>query len=616
MSAAMKILLTPGDHHVFRQRRDPHVAMLKGGGKRELPICSAQELVKVVVSKKVPTGKRASLPRRLAELVGADSAVDSHFHDRDKPRARRRKARKPIGFSAENDGEESGALINATGIVQQLLEAGAFDYIWEDIFGAMLRIADRAQSNPALSRFAAPMRDHAAAVRKMRATVSSALPQIMKQLEEKNPNAPHSALLAHAMKGIYEQISEYLRVLDLYTTALDQYSGGEDADALQVINAFMNSTFALSVTGDLDALAAGKSVKQIVPTANLKVGDVILTGFEGQRGGLGTIPATMGPVKCHLLLVPRDMKAAMVAFFTLLTHESSHQFNEDVIGFKKEQREIIKRAIKRALADGLKLSSSHYKIGKASADAGDLLVKLFTDWAEEMTADVRGLLGHGVAYALNSAFAFPAFNPEPVHEQEEKLRTYGRFSLRKKQGGVVIEFEGHPNDFLRIYGLGGDVLDMLGRKSDGDYIRGEALKTLGGALPEFFTFVPAGDRQQKLMIQIPAADLLAVSKVVADAIVNTKMKSLNNGECASCDLSLRDIVSWDDKREMKAQKIALSLSRGESEVPAGIGTVFRPYVVSGAIWCLWAAARTGPVSKEFMESLQANTFAMMMQCQA
>lgn len=609
----MKIFLTPGDHKVFR-RREPKVAIVKGGGKHELPIPSADAMVKTVLSKKVKGTGGVRLPKQLADLIDVKQrALLSHTgSDRPVSRARSRRSRKSI--RAPDLETEASALINAAEIVQALLEDGAFDYIWDQIFGSMLRIADRARTNPDLAKLAAPMADHAAAVRKMRSTVGEALPKIMKELQEKNPGVPTSVLLSHAMQGIHEQIGEYLQVLELYTTALDQYSSGEDSAELKVINAFMESTFGLSVTGDLDALAAGGSVKQIVPTENLKVGAVVLTGFLGERGGLATIPAALGAVNCNLLLVPRDMKNAMVAFFTLLTHESSHQFNDDLIGFKKEQREIIKRAIKKALSGGLQLSSSQYLIGKSAVDAGGLMVKLFTDWAEEMTADIRGLLGHGVAYALNSLFAFPAFNPEPVRQQDEMLRSYGRFSLRKMQGGAAIEFEPHPTDLARIYGLCADVLDLLGRNSDGDFVRAQALKAIGGRLPEFFSFVLDG--KEKLVLKIPAADVLAVSKVVADAIINTKMKALNNGECSDCDLCLRDIVSWDDKRENKALSIATALAKGQNTVPANIGTVFRPYVVSGAIRCLWNEAEKRPVSRAFMTSLQMDTFSMMMECRA
>jgi hypothetical protein len=633
------VFLKPGEHRIYT-RRKPRIAIVMGGGRHELPILTAKAMIAAVLKQEVPRGHRAGVPGPVAELLEPIAALPgirrivAHRAGRGKrpssPGGRQTaalsskaskasKASKRFGdgkTDSDSDGDGTGAaLINATEIVQVLLQDGAFDYIWDRIFGPMLRIADRAQSNPQLARFAAPMRDHAAAVRKMRATVGEALPKIMNDLQEKNPDAPAGALLAHAMQGIYEQIARYLNVLQLYTTAIDQYSGGEDAPMLAVLNAYMQSTFVLSVTGDLDSLAAGKAVTQLVPTVNLKVGDVILTGLIGERGGLSTIPATMGPVDCHLLLVPPDMKKCIVAFLALLTHELSHQFTEDVKGFKKEQRQIIVRAIKKALAGGLKLSTPEYLIGKARVDAGQLMVKLFTDWAEETTADLRALLGHGTAFALSALFDFPAFNPQPVREQEQLLHTSGRFSLRKmRDGAAAIEIEGHPNEFLRVYGLAGDTLDLCGLSQSGNYVRVQAAKAIGG-LPEFFT-LELDDEDEDLVIRLSAADVLAVSKVVTDAIINTKMESLNNGTCKSCDLSLRDIVSWDEKRESKALAIAAALARGESTIPAGIGTIFRPYVVSGAIWYLWNAAMKGSLSRDFMETLRANTFAMMMQCRA
>lgn len=614
MEEFLKLSLAPGKHKVYGRRSG--LALVKGGGKRQPDLGTASDLAKTVLKKtKGRSRKREPLPEPIAEIIEGFRLTDRSPQPAKSRRRRQSSAAQPPARRrlAAPGGEQLDPLTHACEVVQSLLEDGAYDGIWDRIFGSMLRIADQAQSNPQLAKFKRPMADHAAAVRKVRATVSEALPQIIDELQSEHPDAPHVQLLSQAVQGIYEQIAPYLQLLELYTTALSQYAGGEDAEALKVINAFMESTFVLSLTGDLDAVAEGKPVKQIIPTQNIKVGDLILTGFMGERGGLGTIP--LGPVNCHLLLVPPDMKRAMAAFMTPLTHEGGHQFNADVEGFQKEQRQIVEKAVRKAFSDGLVLSVSQYKLGKAVLPADDLMVKLFTDWAEEITGDLRALLGHGVAFGLNSLFAFPAMSSTPARLQRQKLRSHTSFSLVKTRTGTKLEFEAHPIDIVRSFGVHADALELLSLTDNADYIRQQSLLAVGGRLPESVFFELDGEGQD-LTIEMPMSDVLAVSKVVTDAIMHTPMKSLNNGQCDTCDLSLRSIVSWDGKREAKALDIGRAFAQGHAVVPANIGTVFRPYVVSGAVHYLWETAQKGLLSKAVMVQLWSNMTAMLMQCRA
>ena len=93
--------------------------------------------------------------------------------------------------------------------------------------------------------------------------------------------------------------------------------------------------------------------------------------------------------------------------------------------------------------------------------------------------------------------------------------------------------------------------------------------------------------------------------MIAKALIRTPLKSLG-------DVATGDILTWNEKRQAKVDKLAELLMQGKSDVPEELGDVYATYVAAAAALAYWGAVGAGRRAKlQAVPMIEKNALAML-----
>ncbi len=572
-------------------RRQPKAAhqttVIKGGGNKDFtfPTNLVQSVVKKLSRKKL-TPRTPPAEAAKQSLFGTSTIWQ---------------AIKPKTVAAQlPDDVDFLALVRGSDCIQGKMIGRQFDEAIGRVLGDMESVAALAQKQMD-ARYQPAITDHIRQVTRLREKLHEVLPEIIKELAEKNPDVPFYALLQHAIEGIVQQLGGFISVLSAYTNAFSQNMDGRFARKLKLLNRYMQECFGLYMTGNLEAVVTGTPTTGQMPGSSFQVGDVLLTCFGGD--GLGTIPGSEGPIGVHLLMVPWDMQDWIPQALPLLAHESRHQIFHDVKGLAAELQKVVAEALLADHKAGVfTLSAEKTRLGKQMVPTIDLLVKLFAgDCLGEIDADVAGILMSGSQFHTAMLLSFPAMLIQKgrVKDATKLLRTGTVYTITPDdKGNAQLEFEVHPPDVVRT-AIGAAVYKEIGMPTDEELVN----RLSGLCVGEAFTDVTWVDSKgkSKMVIKIPMVDIVAAIPTLVKALIR-KPLVVQNGKATG------DLVMWTLQREAKVARTAALLLAGKSDLPTDAGSMYSTYL--GAAKAYSDACTAGEDPGSAMERINEATYTM------
>ena len=490
------------------------------------------------------------------------------------------------------DTDESGltsTLLEGADALQELMGLRQFEGIIEQRFGALEDTYDWAiRYMPEKFQPAAESLNNQLVTLKDR--YGQALPSVVSQLAEQNPDVPLPRLLEHAIQLLDQQLQQILFILNIYAEAFRQRRNRRRKKELNAVAFFYEEAFKLLV--------------ELLGTDTMKVGDVFLTRFSSM--GLSTIPGAKGPVGAHLLQVPYNMQDVIMLMLNLLAHEFRHNFFADIDGMEEELTQSVFDDISAAVESGeLPLASETIKLGETELPAADLLAKMTVDSIGEIDADIAGgILFTGTSYGYGMIATFPAMmiTSSRVSEATKLLRTSSYYELiEQEDGSHAIRFEPHPPDYIRVH-INAAALDEIGFTAEADQLR-ELADFAVGTVPEFITWDFAGNADAPT-IKIPVADIKAAAPIIARTLIRKELKSLGGR-------STFEIVNWTQEREDTVQALAKQIMSGKTTIPEDVGTVYATYIGAAAMIAFWTMIKEKGIDG-VTAAKRANSRAMSM----
>jgi hypothetical protein len=268
--------------------------------------------------------------------------------------------------------------------------------------------------------------------------------------------------------------------------------------------------------------------------------------------------------------------AAFVPLWLVDAHEvGGHVIHDGVVGFETEVETNVREAIKNAFQSGalkdvsatIKMrTGSIFSVGRSrSVPTEAFMLQLFDKWLPELLADAAGVLNMGPMYANGGMLVLAAHNPEQ--------KSANKAGFEPGQGA-----ESHPADVVRaLFAI--EVVERLAldeAKEYGAALRERAATACGGALHDKVVFL---DSNETVYTEVQLSDLSAVLAVVAEAVCKNPLKSLG-------DRSLSKLMTWGNKDEATAAKIAKLLPRGHKYSDV----LEARHVVSAAVLAIEAAS--------------------------
>lgn len=503
-----------------------------------------------------------------------------------------------------NKAKGNGAtLFTAAQALREIMDEGQFDAIIADRFDPLAGAVNWAKLHME-ERFQIAIESLDGQLLQLRTLYKDALPRVLTVLSAQNPNVAEQMLLQVAVQVLDEELVQILTVLRIWTDAFAQHRD-QMYEQLGAVRQMVEECYLLFRGAALDG-DNKDSKKANVNTYVFQVGNVFVARF----GHLGpaTLPAK-GPIGAHAIEVPMDERNIITLMLPLYAHEFRHDVFHDVVGLEDDVREAVASAIVEAFEKGeLKFSQEYVKLGRQKVKTIDLMVKLFADTIGEVDADISGgVLLTGPAFLYLVILSFSAFNAKgrTVESTPRLLRASSYYELipDEKTGAVALEFFPHPPDFIRAH-IVAAALDEIGFTAEGDECRTLADIAGGDPLPEKIKWYDATGKS-KLVIEIPVADIKAVAPVVAKALIRTPLKSLGG-------VATGDILTWNDKRQAKVDRLAELLMQGSSEVPEELGDVYATYVAAAAALAYWGSVSAGRRAKlQAVPMIEKNALAML-----
>ncbi len=493
-------------------------------------------------------------------------------------------------------------LFTAAQALREIMDEGRFDAIIADRFDPLAGAVNWARLHME-ERFQGAIESLNGQLLQLRVLYKDALPRVLTVLAAQNPDVPEQMLLQVAVQVLDEELAQILTVLRIWTDAFAQHRD-QMYEQLGAVRQLVEECYLLFRGAALDG--DDKAKKAHVQTTVFQIGNVFVARF----GHLGpaTLPAK-GPIGAHAIEVPMDERNIITLMLPLYAHEFRHDVFHDVVGLEDDVREAVAKAIVEAYEKGeLKFSQEYIKLGRQKVKTIDLIVKMFADTIGEVDADISGgVLLTGPAFLYLVILSFSAFNAKgrTVESTPRLLRAGSYFELvpDEKTGAVALEFFPHPPDYIRAH-IVAAALDEIGFKAEGNECRELADIACGDPLPEKIKWFDASGKS-KLVIEIPVEDIKAVAPVIAKALIRTPLKSLG-------DVATGDILTWNEKRQAKVDKLAELLMQGKSDVPEELGDVYATYVAAAAALAYWGAVGAGRRAKlQAVPMIEKNALAML-----
>lgn len=428
------------------------------------------------------------------------------------------------------------------------------------------------------------------------------LPRVLSVLEAQNPEVPEHALLDAAIDSLDEELSPILDVLRIWTDAFGQARSGNyrqlDAVVFAVKQAF------LLYDNEKPIGPCERANPHRIKTSKYKVGNAFVARASDQ--GPATVPGGRGPIGAHALEVPHDEMNIIALMLVLYMHEFRHDFFHDVEGLDVELTMAVANAIAEAVdSEEVVLSKEKVNVGRNKVPLRDLLMKLFADTIGEVDADISGgVLLSGPAYLFNMVSTFSAFNAggESVFNKNRLLRTGSFFGMHEISATKrSIQFWPHPPDYIRAY-IVAAALEQIGFVEEANQCRALADQAVGEPTPEHIVWKNE-DPESTMKIRIPVDDVKAIAPVVAKALIQTKLDTLDG-------LSTVEIINWTRHRQEKVDLLVKNLMAGSSDIPKDEGDFYATYVAAAATLAYWGLVKSGVQARRAAK--QVNTKALEM----
>lgn len=500
-------------------------------------------------------------------------------------------------------------LLGVADLMQKAMMSRQFDGLYEARFGRLVTAVEWALGNME-AEYQPAFQSLNAQLEKLIESYKQALPQLIAELAKRNPGAPLMAVVQKAIELLDEELAQILYVLRVYTDCVEQRRDGKFARQLNSCAFFFKCVHQLYWTGDLENALKGKATSPIKGGAE-QVGAVFLARVTAS--GLATIPGSRGPIGAHALQVPYEMLDFLVINFPLFCHESRHNVFHDVVGLEAQATKAMQKDILSAVKSGLvKLSVSTITVGKQKIPADQMLVKIITDWLGEIDADGIAVLFTGESFGDSMISSFPAMmiRDAAVSTKTNLLRTSSHFDLvKQKGGGVALQFEPHPVDYVRVYFVAA-LFREIGFDKAAERLEKLADFAVGDEIPANIKFEHSDEEGKvDLTIEVPTKDFLALAPVVMKSLIRSKHEALGGNSNA-------DLVMWTQKRQDKVVLLKDLLKQGKSDVPTDKGHIHVTYVAAAAISAMFdlvreAQEKNEAVDIETLKQVSENAMVML-----
>lgn len=359
-----------------------------------------------------------------------------------------------------------------------------------------------------------------------KAQVLQVLPELMSELTKQHPEASTGQIYQAALSLIGRQLAPILSTIQMWTTGFRQSLDPDLAEDLKIARAMIEQSLWLTLTGNLKLNEMDQGdIKQVIPTINVSVGDVVLPVIIGAfDSGPAVIPmasGALGPRGGHLCFVPWNLREVLPGQGPIYEgHEAGH-VKQGIIGdgkttpkYMPTYAKLTAEAIAEGVTDGsIVWDEPTVKIGTQEVPADKFWTMVFIGQLPESDADNWGMRTNGpMAFIKSFALYVGAMTEVAVggmDKVDHVLRTGSSYTLvQGKDGKVGIKLEPHPQDVTRIGSWQAALADALGYPDAAAYARKFAADEGGNPKPTRITWkgeMPEADDGEDSLTARPAA---------------------------------------------------------------------------------------------------------------
>lgn len=441
--------------------------------------------------------------------------------------------------------------------------------------------------------------------------VVRALPLVMAGLQKRYPQASTGQLYQGALQLIGNELAPILATVQMWTTGFRQALDPKLKDTLKLVRAIIESNLFLALTGNLklDQIGSHDQIKQLIPTINVSVGDVVLPVLIGPfDSGPAVIPipdGALGPRGGHLAFLPWNLIDVLPLIISIYMHEAGHLLQSVIVKFMETYAKLAADTIASGVRDGtLVFDEPFVMIGAQQVPAEQFWTMVFIGQLPELDADHWGMRGSGAAAFIRCFINYLGAMTEVAFGNMDRVKYVLRMGssytvVQIGDGKVGIRLEPHPQDGPRIGSWQAAIAELMGFPHEAGYAIDYAASESGpdaqritwtGELPRGARSEQGDDQgddqgilgalialafkkgkqllaslQQPLELPTISAsvkDYDKVARLVAAAFFDTRTDCLNG-------LSLSELVCLTPAQEAaKVDPIKLLLKQGVGQLPA------------------------------------------------
>ena len=331
--------------------------------------------------------------------------------------------------------------------------------------------------------------------------VLQVLPQVMTDLATRFPKASIGQLYQGSLQLIGRQLAPILSTIQMWTSGFRQSLDPDLQEDLAIARAIVEQGLWLTLAGNLklNEMDTG-DVKQMVPTINVSVGDVVLPVLVGAfDSGPAVIPmasGALGPRGGHLCFLPDNLRPYIGGIGPVYVHEEGH-VDQGIIGNPPKSPKYMPTKAKLTAttiaAANITFDEPVIMIGEQKVPAKDFWTMVFIGHLPEVDADNWGMLTAGPAAFgkcfINYVGGMKATAAGGMDKVDHVLRSSSSYKpVQLKDGRVAIKIEPHPHDIVRIGSTQASTADEMGYPEDAAYLRAYAKAESGKPAPTHITW--------------------------------------------------------------------------------------------------------------------------------
>lgn len=477
--------------------------------------------------------------------------------------------------------------------------------------------------------------------------VVRALPLVMEGLQKRYPQASTGQLYQGALQLIGNELAQILATVQMWTTGFRQSLDPKLKDTLKLVRAMIESNLFLVLTGNLklDQIESHEQIKQLIPTINVSVGDVVLPVLIGPfDSGPAVIPipdGALGPRGGHLAFVPWNLIDVLPLINSIYMHEAGHLLQSVIVRFMETYAGLIPQAIESGIKSGeLVFDEPFVMIGEQRVPADKFWTMVFLGQLPELDADNWGMRTSGPGAFercfINYIGAMTEVALGNMDQVDHVLRMGSYYTVvHTGDGKVSIRLEPHPQDGPRIGSWQAAIAELMGYPGEAKYAvdyaasesgtdaqritwkgeqpAGEQGDDEGNSLEVFLGGLIKKGKQllakPRLLPTISASvkDYDKVARLVAAAFFNTKTDCLNG-------LSLKELVCLTPEKEAaKVDPIKLLLKQGVATLPNDGQHHFFHTIGSASVLALFELVSEGVDARVARERVVPAAMSMMLE---